>query len=161
MAITPTGIMSVPVDKLRNLIKDSSTFRTWTGSATAAIAKDRVYPFAKPRSGVVWPHCVVGWQPRGLRTAVPLREYLEGIVLYLTFEALISVDDEPNSTYTLTNNMGPIIQEMWINSADGTEDRMDLRSITLSDGPSWENEDLRAGEGEIMWCRFIVEAVTP
>ena len=161
MPVTASGPISIPVDRLRNIIKDSASFRTWTGTATAVLAKARAYPFAKPRSGVVWPHVVVGYLHRGWSTSIPMREYVREVNLFASFEAILLAADDQDATYTFMNAIGPVITDMWINAGDGTEDRLDVQEISLIDGPMWENEDLRAGEGEVMWCRFMIRAGTP
>jgi hypothetical protein len=163
----PSGQLSVPIDKVRDLVAASTTFQAWIGHpGNSTLAKNRVYAFARPRSGLIWPFAVVGWLPQGWMTRIPTREYNMGIHIYLEFEAKITIHEdppgqiEPDATYSFTNTIGPVLNEMWVAAGDGTVDRFDLAGMTLLDGPMWENEDLIAGEGNIMFIRFSVDGVT-
>ena len=153
MAVTPTGALSVPIDYLRQLVAASATFRTWTNQATEALAKNRVYAPAKPKiingqpSGIVWPHAVCGFHDGGWSIGGRMGEYVAGgSTLFLYFEAKIPISSEPDETYTFTNQVGAIVNEMWVASRDGTADRLDVNRITKTQGPQWASESLQAGE---------------
>jgi len=44
VSVTPTGILSLPLNYLRLTVAGSSTFRTWVGAASAAAALGYVHP---------------------------------------------------------------------------------------------------------------------
>ncbi len=55
MAATPTGLMSVPADLLRSLVANSTTWQSWCGVGSAALAKPFIHLFTIPESQVTYP----------------------------------------------------------------------------------------------------------
>src|SRR4051812_45031543 len=43
MPVTPSGTLSLPLECLRVLLANCPSWQSWTGTATAALAKARVY----------------------------------------------------------------------------------------------------------------------
>ena len=62
MPETASGIMSGPLDALADLIAGTSAFQTWTGKATAAAAKTRIYPHAQEGDDVQRPCAIIEFQ---------------------------------------------------------------------------------------------------
>lgn len=118
MAVTPTGMLSVPLGKLKSLLAASPKWIEWT---TAPLATSSIHLVAKP-SVPTRPYAVISHEPRG--GALRLARHALGSVaagmpsgrMLMTIEAditSISGDDGyVDEEYTFTNNIGAILEEM-------------------------------------------------
>ena len=68
MAATPTGLLSVPANDLRNLIADSSNWQSWCGVSSADAAKPFIHLFTIPEDLIAYPLACI-WPGRYHRAA--------------------------------------------------------------------------------------------
>lgn len=155
--VTPTGMLSLPIDYLRNTVASSSTFRTWTSTASEALAKVRVHAVSAA-SNATAPLAVAGWLPGYTRTKVggASRNHFEGQgQLILLFRAAISEAANADAEYDFLNKVGAVVSEMEL--VAGTATYLDIESITLSDGPYRPEENESQGIGNYYEALFTIE----
>lgn len=129
MAVSPSGILSLPLDYLRTTIANSSTFRTWTSSASVAAAKARVYLVES--AAPTYPFALVGWkdgmqldsEEGGARNFFRQDGSLE-----LLFRSQVSDAFDSDDVYSHLNNVGAILQEMA--ALAGQAGYLDIRRMT-------------------------------
>lgn len=124
MPVTPTGRISQPLERVRDVWANSATFQEWVGVPpnSPSSAKAFIKRIHLPQGSVTFPHVLVGWEDRtGFRRVTKgydARAFAPTGVVVGTMEDLITnlqVDaDEPlNDTITtFTNRMGAVIDEM-------------------------------------------------
>lgn len=127
MAVTPSGLLSLPLDALADLLAGTDAFQAWTGAATAAAAKERIHPHAvcaDPNDAsyaLLWPYAVINWAP-GL--TISWGGYARG-PLSLIFESAVSTEyqrdgdqsrDYKSAAYEHLNQVGAVLQEAYENS---------------------------------------------
>lgn len=119
MAVSPSGIISEPLDKLADLIAACTTFQTWTGTANTAAAKLRIYPVATPSA--TRPCAILKWESMTVRRG----GYIDGI-MRIVWEAEVSStyssgsgkNDDTSAAYEFTNSLGVILAEMMQDAED-------------------------------------------
>lgn len=157
MAVAPTGMLSLPIDFLRNTVASSSTFQGWTSTANESAAKARVHAVNAAASATA-PMAVVGWQPGYVRTkdGGGIRNHFTGNgPLFLLFRAGITESDNADAEYAFLNKVGAILSEMEL--VAGTATYLDTESVTLTDGPYRPEENEALGIGDYYEALFAVE----
>jgi hypothetical protein len=158
MAVTPDGMISLPIYYGRLLVADSATFRTWVGASTQAEALARLY-FNKETSPVR-PFGDMGWDGDWTREAIAggERNYFEQTAggLLLMFEEDIAAGlDEADAYFTFTNTVGAIIKEM--EERAGTAGYLDMVSIAVHSGPARPSEDEKQTLGDYYQVLYKIE----
>jgi len=112
MAVTPTGMLSLPVSYLQTTVANSATFRTWTGTAnpTAALARIHV---GRAAGTATHPLACVGFANGFNRTSDSLDVWEQNNTLQLMFrDDFSSALNEQDAYYTFSNQVGAIMLEM-------------------------------------------------
>lgn len=149
MPVTPTGMLSTQVDRLRHTVAGSATFRSWTSTASETLALARVLP-AYTDGAATLPIAWVEWQK--------FRRDLDGFgsqnwwdaddanALMVGFRASISDTDPADALYAFTNKIGAILTEM--EALFGTSSTyFDGASYEIIEGPERSDEDESASIG--------------
>ena len=143
MPVSPAGLFSLPLYYLNQMVINSASFRTWTGTATPTLAQAYVHYFSAEASAIVRPMAVIGWEPGfSLDSDVGgSRNYFNcSGDLYIIFEATISSSlNEADAAFTFTNNVGAVLKDM--TTLSGTAGYLDIGNIKLVEGPYRPHED--------------------
>ena len=129
LTVAPVGVLSQPLQYLRELIAASPTWQQWCDTDNEATAQTRIYPYAisnldpqtNPR-----PYATI-YLPQGAKFS---RGAFHQGMIDAIFEADINSDfsrdatddlggDPASALYDFTNRLGAIIQEMWDESEKG------------------------------------------
>lgn len=157
MPVTPTGMISLPLDHMRKTIADSAAFRTWVGAADQAAALAKVYPVLT--TATTPPFAVVDWAEnfRRLKVAGGTRNFFrqEGDLTVLFRGAVNAAHDDADAAYTFLNTVGAILAEM--EALAGTAGYLDITGITLVDGPSRPLEDEKQSFADFYQAIYRVE----
>lgn len=139
MAVTPTGIISAPLDALASLVASSTTFQAWVGAIDEAAAKPRAYPIAATGQGefaFVRPFALIYFVP-GFR--IKRGGYGSGN-LQILFEAAVNPDyaadgQDADAVFGFTNKVGDILKEMMVNSEASGRLFLPDNAFVLAAGP--------------------------
>lgn len=137
---TPTGIISLPIDALADLVSASSTFQTWVSAANQAAAKLRVYQGAVEGSEYTRPFALVS-TPEGLQFGGRHGGFASGS-LNLIFEDDVDSADADDPTAALNsfaNTVGAVLAE--IDSASRGSGSLYVRGIESIAGPARSSRD--------------------
>lgn len=125
MAVTPTGHLGKALDNLRTLVANSSTFQTWTGTATTAAAKARIYIESADTGSPTRPFCVVGFGEDFAISKVgggTGNTYRNDGSLLLWFEGAVSsgnAADSEDAAYEFLNDVDGILSDCQTLSGSG------------------------------------------
>ena len=176
MAVTPSGMFSLPLANTETLLASLAAFQTWTATATAAAAKGHIYltEFDDPAQGsqtdAQWqaaraayrPLCVIGFADNveGEEDSVSQYWHKTGSMTVL-FEEIaqnesgVAAADNPVTTKDaithLMNHVGAIIEEMEAAVTGGGY--ADLVGWNLKENPG------RMPEGEVSAGQLDIVAV--
>lgn len=165
MAVAPTGILSLPIASLRIIISESTAFQTWVGAADATAARLSIFPAGMEVQGAR-PLCVINYADGGFsmpRIAGGSRGHFDPGAsgrLQFHFEADVAPDmqDDPDFAdgyFSFTNTVGAILSD--IAELSGSDAYIDLRSVTLTYGPSRADQSIQEAEGDFYIAAFAVE----
>jgi len=181
MAVTPTGMLSLPLSHLETALAGLSAFQTWTGEATAELAAVHVYWFEydDPAQGAgdeaAWkaaraaerPVCVIGFSENlEAEEPAPGSYWDHSGDLVLLFEEVAQNDDGVataiNTVTTkealihLNNHIGAIMEAL--ESAVSAGGEIDLLGWELRDPPGrMSAEDVAAGQLDIVAMAFVLK----
>jgi len=161
MAVSPSGLFSLPVDYLRKTIAGSSTFRTLTGAADAAAALAFAHAFEVTGASLDDPFFAVveyGTDWARNRHAGGTNNFFEQESgLHVWFHQTIAQADEVDAMLAFTNSIGAILSEM--EQLSGTAGYLDIRATRLIEGPFRPEEDEAASQtyGDFFRILFAVE----
>jgi hypothetical protein len=147
--VEPSGWISEPLERLRDLIADCTAFQTWVGAADAAAAKLHIHYHGY--TGNTRPFVVIGDMP-GYR--IGLRDThgtprLSGN-LWLAAEAAVGADylrTDDDAGLEFGNAWGAVLAEMVAKAGTGASYNMELASLERVDGPNRSSDEERA-QGE-------------
>ena len=153
MVVAATGITSVQLDDIIDLIANSATFQTWVGAETPAAAKSSIYVEAIPTNPVssrpfaiitieqITEQSVAG----GSKTAfAPMRTY------GLAFEMNITAGDTPkDAAYRFFNSVDAIWDE--IKDLTGTGAYINIDNFQASSGPFRASGRRGKNDGDYMF----------
>ena len=112
MAVSPTGMLSLPIDYLRDTIANSSTFQTWTGTANATAAKARTH-VGRAAGSATHPLACVGYSSGFRRFSNELDVWQQDNVLQLLFRDDFSRSLNESDAYdTFANQVGAVMEDM-------------------------------------------------
>lgn len=141
MAVTPAGMVSLPLHYLRLSIADSAAFRTWVGASTQAEALARIY--INRETTPTRPFAVVAWDRNWSREAISGggRNYFEqrGDLMLMFEDDIADGLDEADAYFTFTNTVGAIIED--IEELAGQAGYLNVVSIAVENGPARPTED--------------------
>ena len=118
MTVAPAGPLSLPLDRLKTILSNSTTFQTWVSAASAALALPFIHLVAV--SDPSRPHALIGralgsGAARGVRSIQGGSTFEHSGRLLLRFEADIHADniDVPSDAeFEFTNNVGAVLAEL-------------------------------------------------
>ena len=142
---SPSGMMSLPISYLREMIANSSSFRTWTGTADVTEAKTRIHVSRTPESATK-PLAVIGFASDWSRRQEEQGVFFQENGLELMFQASFSSSDsEIDSAYEFMNNVGAVMTDL--EESVGTAGFLNMVEWSIEEGPERPeiNEEQTAG----------------
>ena len=164
MAVTPSGMLSLPIKSMEDLIANTSAFQAWVGAGDVATARGSIYKMAlpKPSDGdtyttseiaALWPFVIIAPNPTGgafsadkVADADPVLLDRGSILVHWENAVATEDDDEPDPLYQFLNDVGGILNDML--NLSGTSTYLNVRSYNTLDGPNRATEDAHAGLGD-------------
>ena len=131
MAVTPTGLFSLPLHYCRKSIAASSSFQTWVTAADETAALAYVYPFREPAPSA--PFAVVEFNEDLRVFDDEGTEEQEGSLSILLRGTYTTSNDLADEVYTFTNMLGGLISDMLDNRT--SNGYLAIKSIDLVEGP--------------------------
>lgn len=180
MPIAPSGILSLPLGHLRALVAASSSFQTWTGTASAALAAARVHlcdlpkpssneEYTKAELAAYYPCAIVDFfhSQRGFGGEAFVWDkevelgWVDSGVLSLDFVELVDEDDAVSPADTLlafTNDVGAVIEAMVALSGTSTDSTsyLTIHRLELFQGPYRTDQSQHANIGDQNRIQFKV-----
>jgi hypothetical protein len=156
MPVTPTGILSEPLATLRALLAACPAFQAWVGAASEAEALDRIHLLVAPAEGP-YPLALIDFgdvaRERQAITNAAKWKMRAGsdLLLWLRSEAS---GDEPDATFTFTNAVGAILEEMEARAGDYSKGYPGLTAIEMPVPPQRTEEEDRPSEGDVFEVCF-------
>ena len=160
MSVTPSGMLSLPLENLRTLVAASAAFQAWVGATgeteaeLIASAKEHIYLVGLDGDNVVnaRPFAVVdhGESWTLTRLAEPHTYRATGSLL-LCFEDNVDAAHAgsiPDAQLAFTNMVGDVVEDMFEKA--GTDTYLAVSQITLVRGPSRSAETQQKTEGDFM-----------
>lgn len=119
MAVTPAGILSVPLDAAAELVAQSAAFQAWVGASSQADARRRIYLVARSSKGIEKyerPYALV-MLPENHRWVTGMGAFAIGSQITILFEADTNPlyrgsDSHQDAAIDFINAIGQIVQEM-------------------------------------------------
>ena len=140
MTVTPSGMLSLPLNYLKLTLAASSTFQAMVSAADAAAALAFIHPVQTDEQP---PFAVLDWDPGWRRTAIAggsRNVFQQDGTLTLLLRAMIDGEhDEEEAAYTFINDVGDIIADM--EELAGTAGFLNITTISITDGPSRPTAD--------------------
>jgi len=156
MPVTPTGILSEPLATLRLLVAACPAFQAWVGAASESEALDRVHLLVTPENP---PHPLalidfgdVARERQAVTTGGKWK-MRSGSDLLLWFRSEAS-GDEPDATFTFTNAVGAILEEMEARAGAYALGYPGITSMEMPVPPMRTKEEDRPSEGDIFEVCF-------
>lgn len=149
MPVTPSGIISLPLQYLAELLAASAVFQVWTGAANETEALDSIHYVGRADpAALARPYAIASFaadsgtmnrQAGGVGSSFGISGGV-GLILFNDVNAALSIEDQ---VLAFANKVGAILAEMA--AAAGTGGRFDFTSATWA-GPFLTNEDEAADE---------------
>lgn len=139
--------MAQTIDRLRRIVAASTTFQTWTGSADATEALDRVhYPCAIDNGPDTYPRAIIADSEGSRRfRMIGLQCWIQEGSAYVTFEGLVPdthSESMLDQAFSFWNTFGGILDDIRGLSGLGIsvpgETHLNVHTITITDGPYLE-----------------------
>ena len=150
--MTATGPLSVPVDALRTLVSESSTFQTWTGAANAAQALNSIFLVSADESETR-PLALINTGPDWRITRNAQSAAIPSGGLLISFEDDVTGSDAAAAEDFL-NQCGGVLSD--IMTASGTSGTICIHDILFETPPSRATEDDEVAQGDFFYVRFNV-----
>jgi len=162
MAVTPTGVMSLPLANLEIIIANSSAFQAWAGAADDVAAKDNIHLVNVPDAVLVRPFALVGFADKwkAQKTAEFFHE--KRGELFLMFESdvlLANQASEADAVFAFMNVVGAVISEVLaLAGTNGflnvTEVEMTTNPMRITDEDAQMLDDYYTVEFSVIWDGF-------
>lgn len=155
----PTGILSQPLARMRNLIAASPAFQAWVGASNSLEALPHVHLLSTTRKPSL-PLCLIdlgdGFE-RVRTTLVNGRPFESSGQIVVYFRDLVAPGADPvDAAYAFTNRLGAVWQDF--ERLAGKPDRVGITQISLSSPPTRIEADRRQYAGDYfeaaMTCSF-------
>lgn len=177
MPVTASGIVSLPLEKLRTIIANCAAFQAWTGTADVAEATTRLHligpkaedgrKFTAEELAELRPFGVIDeWRvpgrPGGGAWVMDRHAqggYTPSGKLLLTFEDAVADDDSGNpdeARLAFMNRLGDVINEMLLLGGGDTE------YLSIHRVERWEyyargDETEAAPQGDFYWASYVID----
>lgn len=155
--MTATGAISVPLESLRTLISESSTFQTWVNAEDETAALDRVFVEGVPGVDENDKDLLVSLRPFALVTFDTVGDSLLsffGGTLLMMFESDISEEnlkDHRDAAYEFTNNVGAVVVD--VRNASYEAGKLFIRTIEAVGRPARSDPKEDMGRYMQMWFK--------
>ena len=161
MAVTPTGIFSLPLARVRTLLCASATWQEWVEAddATEAAEHVRFYEIGKDEAASLRPWALIGHNDQWGWVKIAEVSHAPDWSVILWFEAVIpeayqAADKIGDAVMWFTNKVGAVLEEML--ALCGTSGYPNALTIRLFQGPERPEEKLRTSEGDYFAVAFEV-----
>jgi hypothetical protein len=173
MSVTPSGILSEPIDHARTLLANASAWQSWVGASDATQAKDSIHIGATPppadgetytqnELANLWPLAIIDLPPDGggyqvSRNADGVdQQFPESGRVVMAFEDKVPdqhLGSPADARLAFFNNLGAVMLDMLQLSGtdDGTNAYLWLRGINILEGPVREDLNEVASVGAYHW----------
>ena len=144
--VVGVGFEAGALDALRTSIANSATFRTWTSTASVALAKVRAYRISLPVGSTTLP-CALVDVGDAQHEAIALGTSMSTGTLNVVF--MMAASDSHNdgdAAYTLLNAAGEIVREMA--EKVGTAACLNIGAVRRTSRPERASEDEETELGE-------------
>lgn len=139
MAVTPSGILSKPVDEFATMLANVAAFQTWVDADDASEAISSIYPHGIETGLDNRPFCAIhldGYKSTAIGGGFGNTFSDSGAVL-LVFEAAVgddNIDSIPDAVNEFLNAVGSIIAGL--KSLSGVDGYPHIRTLDRYSGPS-------------------------
>lgn len=154
MPVTPTGPLSLPLYRLREMLAASTAFQTLTGTANASAARARVHymhtpaptngrEFSAAEYTASWPMVVIdaNGTKRSAIAASPPDTYADGGEIWAMFEAVVAAGATPADVdLDFLNKVGAVVLDLEAGSSVG--ENLSIRETET--GPLIQRQEDRA-----------------
>jgi hypothetical protein len=153
--VTLTGLFGAPVEAFANLLANVAAFHTFTGTASAILAKQRIYSILEAESGVTRPLALLtyqggDWSSERDSASSGNASFKRDSSLTLLFEKdVTSTGYTSDAIKTFSNEIGDVIKGIMDKS--GTDSLMLVNRITLAGFYSGKE-----GEEKILYAEFKI-----
>lgn len=160
MAVTPTGILSLPLGHLRTLIANSSNFQTWVGAANATEAESSIYLVNINEDEIARPFALIDWGENFNSTMLangPGGFFQDRGELRLLFEDDVAAENQDSyedSKLKFLNDIGGVLADMRDLSA--SDEYLSIHEIQFQESPTRSIDDQDPAEGDFYQGRFII-----
>ncbi len=178
MAVSPTGVLSKPIDLLEDLIAESATFQTWVGAASAAAAKTSIHLLQLPdpadsdgyslvESQGKRPFCLLGFPVGAPNRFNRIADgatltFAERGTLLMAFENNIEPIEDPDTLddrlFTFLNNIGGIFADILAKAgtSDGSKAFLWVSAVEIIEFFRADRDELST-HGDYFWLSASVD----
>jgi len=157
VSVTPTGILSLPLARLRTLVAACSAWTSWGGALgdiyMVTAEPTSVRPFAVITDSDEW----IAESDSSDPTAVNFRE--NGTLL-MTVEADVDADHSvDDAAFDFRNNLGALIEDMMdLSGTGGTgAETLWIMRVRMIDPPMRAHPDIRNDQGDFYQATLAIE----
>lgn len=160
MTLSYTGGMTSPVDAMRTLIANSSTFQDWVDADDATEAKAFIFLFEMLESAIVFPSVIISmdkWKSNGYASSSTGTLFINSGSLIVQFQGLAPesyVASSENGIVWWLNQMESILDDM--RSLSATGGYLDIKNIESTFGPARFDETRRHQGGDVIQQIFNI-----
>jgi hypothetical protein len=154
--ITPIGILSRPLNALRQMVANSASFQAWAGVASAAAALDRVHLFTSPIRAVM-PFVLIdfGSFARERSTLTNRRGFQmrpgSDLLLYCRAEPMAGQDDQ-DAAIDYMNKLGAVWIELEQDAGRYEDETFSATEIEIINPPQRIPVEDRKRAGDFFEC---------
>jgi CO dehydrogenase/acetyl-CoA synthase alpha subunit len=139
MTVTPSGMISLPVGRMRTMLARSAAFRTWTGTADETAALARIHAFTFNSDNDTFPLAMVDIgaidrERNVITNGIRFESTGNSSVRVYLSEQVAADAIEPDAGYTFANTVGAIIDEA--EKQAGAKDTLHITRTTMIAGPA-------------------------
>jgi hypothetical protein len=157
MTVTASGMVSVPVSALRDMLSQSATFQTWTGTASSAAALAYIHMIGLAEADRVRPFALITLGDNWRRTYGGSNRFIPSGELFLVLESDIdedNVEDFADSELEFSNNVGGVIGDLEALTESGA---LVIQTIRMQVPPERTWRDEKQSEGDYYQCVIAVD----
>lgn len=136
----PGGILTGPVDALRNLVSSSTTFQNWVGAVDQPTAKLSVYVQARSAKGTLAyepPFALISIPAGAITTGIETGSFNKGPLFLMFFDDVpANYADNPNNVFNwFGGNIEGVVADMWNIAGTGSSNTLFMTACDLTTPP--------------------------
>jgi hypothetical protein len=149
-AQSPSGLLTLPLVRLRQMVAECESFLAWTGAATSELAKDHIHLLQSTRNPAL-PLCLIDYgdgfdrERIGVSMNRPFEQ--RGTLIAFLRDQVDPALDEAEATIAFCNRLGALWQDL--ERMIVTEGRLLITSIGLAANPARITSDRRPHTGDL------------